>query len=115
MKLFLSREQEKGMLGGVKFGLKARVELTNEESELVRKYKADKEVLLKKELKIPFTGRAIVFDITVGSLMTGQTFKCNDIAEILETEENVKESCKNFKNYIEVMRSFGGEEVIEYT
>lgn len=92
----------------------SRVELTNEEAELVRKFKTEKEVLLKKEVKIPFTGRSLVFDLTIGSLMAGQTFKCNDITEILEYEKNVRESSEAFKNYIEVMRNFGGEEVIEY-
>jgi hypothetical protein len=114
MKLFITRDQAKGLLGGVKFELRARVELIDEEAQLVRKYKAEKEVLLKKEVEIPFTGRALVLDLTIGSLTAGQTFKCNDIAEILEYEKNVKESCEAFKNYIEVMRNFGGEEVIEY-
>lgn len=54
------------------------------------------------------------FDGETGSLMNGQAFKCNDIAEILEYEKNVKESCEAFKNYLEVMKNFGGEEVIEY-
>ena len=114
MKLYLTRNQAKGLMAGAKFDLEARVELTLEEAELVRKYKAEKEVLLKKEVKIPFTGRALVLDLTIGSLTAGQKFKCNDIAEILEYEKSVKESCESFKNYIEVMKSFGGEEVIKY-
>ena len=114
MKLFIKRDQAKGLLGGIKFELRVRTELTNEEAELVRKYKVDKEVLLQKEIKIPLTGRSIVLNLTIGSLMAGQTFKCNDIAEILEYEKNVKESCEAFKNYLEVMKNFGGEEVIEY-
>lgn len=114
MKLSITKDQAKGMFGGVKFELEAKVELTNEESELVKKYKADKEVLLKKEIKIPFTGRAIVLDITIGSLISGQAFKCNDIAEILEYEKNVKDSCESFKNYITVMKHFGGKEEFEY-
>lgn len=114
MRLFINRDQAKGMLGGVKFELSAKVQLTNEEAELVRKYKAEKEVLLKKEIKIPLTGRALVVNLTIGSLLGGQIFKCGDIAEILEYEKSVKESCEAFKNYLEVMKNFGGEEVIEY-
>ena len=114
MKLTIVRDQSKKMLGGVSFELKARIALTGDEAGLVKKYKSDKEVLLQKEVKIPFTGRSIVLNITIGSLMAGQAFKCNDIAEILEYEKNVKESCESFKNYLEVMRHFGGEEVIEY-
>jgi len=114
MKLFITRDQAKGLLGGVKFELKARTELTKEEADLVKKYKADKEVLLQKEIKIPFTGKAITLNIDIEGLTNGQTFKCKDIADILEYEKNVKEACEAFKNYIEVMRNFGGEEVIEY-
>jgi len=114
MKLFIKRDQAKGLLGGVTFELSVRVELTPEEADLVRRYKADKEVLLQKEVKIPFTGRTVNLGLTIGSLMSGQTFKCADIAEILEIEQNVKAACEAFKRYLEVMRNFGGQEVIEY-
>jgi hypothetical protein len=53
MQLRISRNQAAGMFGGVKFELKAQVQLTPAEAALVGKYKADKEVLLKKEIKIP--------------------------------------------------------------
>lgn len=114
MKLHITKDQAKGMFGGIKFELAAKVTLTNEEAEIVRKYKADKQVLLKKEIKIPFTGRAFVLDLTIGSLVSGQTFKCEDVAEILEYENSVKESCAAFKNYLQVMKGFGGEEVFEF-
>lgn len=114
MKLFITRDQAKGLLGGTKFELTARVELGSDESGLVSKYKADKEVLLQKEIKVPFTNKAVVLDINIGGLMNGQSFKCKDIADILEYEKNIKEACETFKNYIEVMKNFGGQEVIEY-
>lgn len=69
---------------------------------------------MKREIKIPFSGNAISLNITIGSLVTGQNFKCEDITEILEIEKNIKESCEVFKNYIMVMNSFGGREVVEY-
>src|SRR5437879_12358646 len=103
MKLYIARDQAKGLLGGVKFELKGRVELTPQEAKLIRKYKAEKEALLKREIKIPFTGRSISLDLTIGSLMAGQTFKCSDISEILESEKSLKESCESFKNYLEVI------------
>jgi hypothetical protein len=114
MKLLLSRDQAKGFLGGVKFELSAKVELTPEEAELIRRYKADKEVLVQREVKVPFTGKSFNFGLTIGSLSNGQSFKCGDIAEILETEKNVKEACEAFKTYLIAMKHFGGEEVIEY-
>jgi hypothetical protein len=102
------------MFGGVKFELSAKATLTPEESALIGKYKADKEVLLKKEIKIPLTGRSLLLDITIGSLVGGQNFKCNDIGEILEYEASIRESCQKFRDYLTVMQSFGGEEVVEY-
>ena len=114
MKLYLKKDQAKGLLGGVKFELSARTELTQEERELVSKYKAHKEILLQKDVKIPFTGKTITLAINIENLTGGEKFKCKDIADILEYESNVKEACETFKNYIEVMKNFGGEEVIEY-
>jgi hypothetical protein len=114
MKLYITRDQAKGMFGGVKFELSARVELTQEENDLIKRYKADKEVLVQRSIKIPFTDRAVTINLTIGSLTAGQTFKCGDIAEILELEKNIKEACEAFKNYLLVMRNFGGQEVIEY-
>lgn len=53
-------------------------------------------------------------DIKIENLTAGQTFKCADVGDIIETEKNVKEAAENFKKYIEVMKNFGGQEVIEY-
>lgn len=114
MKLIIHRDQSQKAFGGAKFVLNVRAELTEEESKLVKKYKAQKEVLLSKEVKIPLTGKSITLDINIDTLINGQSIKCDDIATILETEENIKQSCEQFKNYIEVMRHFGGEEVLEY-
>lgn len=114
MKLYINRDQAKGLLGGTKFELNARVELTNEEISLVNKYKADKEVLIQKQVKIPFTDKVAVVNINISGLMSGQVFKCKDIADILEYEKNVKEACEMFKNYIDVMKNFGGQEVIDF-
>jgi len=114
MQLYITRDQAKGMFGATKFELNAKVVLTSEESSLVNKYKADKEILLQKQILIPFTGKEVVLDIKISDLMTGQTFKCKDIADILEYESSVKEACSTFKNYIEIMKNFGGQEVIEF-
>ena len=114
MKLYITRDQAKGVLGKVKFILKARVELTDEEAALLKKYKAKNEILLQKELNIPFLKKKYVLLLKIGSFIVGEEFKCKDIADILQYEENIKEACKTFKNYIEVMKSFGGEELIEF-
>ncbi len=37
-----------------------------------------------------------------------------DVGEIMMHEEAIKEACENLYNYLEVMKYFGGEEVIKY-
>lgn len=112
MILKITRDQSKALLGGVNFELKAQVELNNEEAELIKKYKAHKEILLSKEVSL--FGNKFSVDIKIGDLVDGQAFKCKDIAQILTTEEHVKEACQSLKNYIMVMKSFGGQSIFEY-
>ena len=50
MKLHLTKNQSKKLLGGVKFEVKAKVELTDEERELVRRYKLEDEVLVSRKM-----------------------------------------------------------------
>jgi hypothetical protein len=108
MKLHIARNQTGRLLGGVNFELNVQVELTKEKTELVNMYQAHGEVLLKKKVS---SGEQT---LTIGSLTRGQKFKGSKIAEILAYEEAVKEGCKTFKTYLEVMRSFGRTETIEY-
>ena len=51
MKLFIVRDQAKGLLGGVKFELRARTELTNEEAELVGSIRPIRKFFFKKRSK----------------------------------------------------------------
>lgn len=95
----LSRSQGQTRLGGVpRFELFAQVLLTGEEAELVKKYRADRECLLEKEVPLLSaqgllvravtiaTGGgasgAIKVELTIGSLLTGQTFVCKSIGEV---------------------------------
>jgi hypothetical protein len=109
MKLIVRREQDQGFLGGMNFILHCKVNLTSQETELIKKYKAHKEVLVHKE-----RGGVKIGEIKIGDLVEGVKFKAKDITELLSTEDTVKEACGSFKNYIEIMASFGGEQVIEY-
>lgn len=109
MKLIIKREQNKALLGGMSFILKARVELTPEESDLIKKYKAHKQVLLSGQTRF---GGAV--DWRIENLTSGVAQKCKDVGEVINTEELLKEACGTFKTFLEVMASFGGEEVIEF-
>ena len=115
MQLHLSRGQASKLFGGVRFELSARATITAEEAELIKRYKVEDEVLTNKEIKIPLTGKSIFLRVTIGSLISGQTFKCTDIKEILDYEREIRSSCATLREVIEVMKTFGGEEVIEIT
>lgn len=104
MKLIIRRNQDKGFFGGISFVLEARVQLTPAEDELVKKYKAHKEVLYHKGER----------RYTINDLLSGVTDKCKDVTILLDNESVYKESCKHFKTLLDVMASFGGEEVIEF-
>lgn len=102
------------MLGGVKFQFRAQVKLTKHEAELVRRYGAAREVLLQRQIKIPFTDTAVALDIRIDGLIRGQVFTCKGIADVLEYERNVRDACETFRNYLKVMSTFGGKEVIHF-
>lgn len=109
MKLIIKREQDKGFLGGISFILKARVELTPEESDLIKKHKTHKQVLLSGQTRFGGT-----VDWRIENLTSGVAQKCKDVAEVINTEELLKEVRGTFKTFLAVMASFGGEEVIEF-
>lgn len=67
MKLQITKDQGKGLLGGVRFQLDARVELTPEEAELVKRYKADEEALLQSEITV--FGKKLTFDVRIKDLV----------------------------------------------
>lgn len=115
MKLHINRDQAPKVFGGVKFTLAAKVKLTEEELALVKKYKVAKEPLLVKSIVVPFTKRKFELNVTIGSLLFGETFRCNSIADILACEEEVRAACSTFKTYIETMAAFGGSEIVEYS
>ena len=128
MKLLLTKAQSKGLLGGVKFEVKAKVELTDEERELVRRYKLEDETLVSRKVSNmlgqladsnmvgeltggKFTGREV--SITVTNLINGDTYKCKDLNEVMNYSDQLVDGCETLKAYLEVARGFGGEEVIE--
>jgi len=104
MKLIIKRDQDKGFLGGISFVLEARVVLPPEEEDLVKKYKAHKEVL--------YTEGDIRY--TINDLLNGTRDKCKDITILLNNEQVYKDACNHFKTLLEVMASFGGKEEIEF-
>jgi hypothetical protein len=128
MKLIIKREQSKGFKG-VKFKLNVRTELTEEEKQLVNRYGMHKIALHDKEAhkeKKPFSNlslggqisriviKKLFLDITIGKLIDGVSFSIKSIDDILEHEQSIREACEKFKIYLETMKSFGGEEIVDY-
>ena len=114
MRLIVSRNQQamKGMLGGhkgVQFTLAYRLELTPEENELVSTYKLE---------SYPVTWHTVqgarMPDDTIGNMIMGRVQTLNDVTALVQNEDTVKNACDNLPVLFEMVRTFGGEEIIDY-
>lgn len=117
MKLKIRREQEqkKGLMGGnkgIEFKLDCRVELSPEESALVEKAKAG-DYVLTTYTRFETKREDIKSALTVNDLVNGMNSRVTDVQKLLGLEEEIKIGCQNFKSLLQVIGSFGGEEVIE--
>ena len=116
MKLTIRRNQSdvKGVFGGhkgVSFALYAKVDISSDEKALIERYKVGEYTLAHRELKI---GKEMVpFNLTVIKLLNGDTTNTDSIVTLRQLEEDIKEGCRNLKNMLSVMETFGGEETIE--
>jgi len=113
MKLKIRRDQaaKKGLFGGhkgMRFSLICKVEISPEEQDLIEKYKTHDHALTWRD-----TERGQVPGLTVQDLVGGYSVELDNVATLLNNEKVIKEACKDFKNLLLVMASFGGEEVIE--
>ena len=100
------------MLGGHKgitFVLQTKVELTEGEQELVRRYKVESYPLTW----VTSQGNRVPKD-TVASLMAGTVEEVKDITVPLNNEAVIKNACQEFKTLLDVMATFGGQESFEY-
>lgn len=119
MKLILQKDQKSGF-SKTTYILEAKVELTEDEAENVKKYKVGKTLLYTNMsdrgsgmLGIAYRSLAGT-EITIGDLIKGKKVEIKDIFEMIGLEDQVKEACEQFKLVLETMASFGGDEVIEF-
>lgn len=117
MKLTIKRDQAdvKGIFGGhkgVSFSLYAKADITDDERALIERYKVNDYILASYELPIKGS-ESQGFNLSVDRLTRGATTETSSISALLELEEKIKSGCQNLKSLIEVMKTFGGEEVIE--
>ena len=116
MKLTIRRNQSdvKGLFGGhkgVNFSLYSKVEITPDERALVDRYKVGDWALASRTFTIGKEDHE--YSLTVDRLLKGNTETMKDLADLQKWEEDIKESCTTLKNALQVMATFGGEEVIE--
>ena len=111
MKLLLTKSQSKSLLGGVKFEVKAEVELTDDERQLIRHYNLENEILLSRKSVIWVT--EVDVNITVSNLLNGEVYKCKDLSEVITYSDNLVSACKTLKSHLTVARDFGGQVVID--
>ncbi|MDM8567287.1 hypothetical protein QUF74_16770 [Candidatus Halobeggiatoa sp. HSG11] len=116
MKLIVKKEQhqsdKKSLFSGQKsilFSLFAKIEITQEEQELIDKYRVgDRGLIWATDSdgdRFPI--------LTVKKLVQGYTKDSGDINILITFEEELKSECKKFKAFLEIMESFGGDEIIE--
>ena len=113
MKLIIKKDQadEKGIFGGHKgiiFSLYAKADISSEEIKLIQKYKVGEYVLTTYKVNSDIT-----LDVTVDQLTHGFKTTTKKISMLLELENNIKQGCKNLKDLLSVMSTFGGEKIIE--
>lgn len=117
MRLVITRNQkaQTGLLGGHKgmtFLLSCLVQLTQEEQQLIAKYKVENLILLDSPEMIATFGK--VQDLKIGDLVRGVGYEVNRVKDVIDGENLVKNACATFKNYLDVMASFGGQEIIDF-
>jgi hypothetical protein len=115
MRLFVEKNQAKGLLGGVRFQVVGRIELSPDEQKLVQHYNLTNEVLLQKKM-VNIWGQPtdVMLNITVKQLLSGDAIKCKDLGEVIAHSASLQSACETLKAYLEVAREFGGQEVYEY-
>jgi hypothetical protein len=114
MKLFLKKNQEevKGNIfrkSQILYSLSARVDLNDDEIELMNKYKLKSEILSTIQEDDEHT-----HNLTMEMLIMGYNFKFEEIYRLLVIEQEIRKSCQVFKTYMEVRKNFYGEEIVEY-
>ena len=114
MKVSIKKSQDKGMMGGVSFKVKANVELTEEERNLIKHYNFGSSILLSRKRK-NIWGELTNEDvkILVNEFVAGQTFSCKSIDDIISFEESIKEAAQTLKAYLVVAKNFEGDETLE--
>lgn len=130
MKLLIQRNQKSGFTGKAKYTLSVRAQLNDAEMEIVRRNRLENELLLyfdRDEYKSGFARNAkdeggfwglamrMMRDValTIGKLIEGTTFTCDNVGQLLSVEDEILVAAKNLKRYLQAAATFGGELAID--
>lgn len=132
MKLLIRRAQKAGLLGKQKYTLYVRAQITDAEQEIIRRNGLAGELLLYYERDTQAGGINAMYakdgliggfggllkfmrdvSLTVQLLVSGTTFTCDNVAQLLDVEEQALQAAKNLKRYLDAAASFGGEVAID--
>lgn len=130
MKLLIRRNQKTGLMGGAKYLLYVRAQVTDEEQQLIKKNNLAGELLVyydKDANKATLMGamkdaggltgglirKMRDTALTVAKLIEGTEFKCENVGELLGVEGEVRQATLMLKNYLDIAAKFGGEEVLD--
>lgn len=130
MQLLIRRNQKTGLMGGAKYSLYVRAQLSEEEKALVKKNNLAGEMLVYYDRDADKANLAGAMKdagglagalmrkmrdtaLTVAKLIEGAEIKCDNVGELLGIERETKEAALMLKNYLDVAATFGGEEVLD--
>lgn len=103
LELHISKRQSKGLFGGVKLEITSRVELTDEEKKLLKKYKAGNDVLCGCLFKDAWV------NITVDKIIKECTSKHSKIEDLNQDEKVINKSYKALEKKLEELKKFEKE------
>lgn len=109
------------------FTLEARVDISDEDLGHLKKYKMGQEIVYSRErvaadkssehswsgIARNLAAYATALTIRIDDLISGTKVECKDILEMMAVEEQIVSACQTFKNILQSMAHFDGEEVIE--
>jgi len=104
MQLKIKRSMEmKGLVSKKPvFGINFRADYTDEERAAINAYNLGGDLVLQKDK----------LNVTVKSLKDGHYLECPDLANLIDTEDEIEKACKNLKNYLDVAKTFDGRDIV---
>lgn len=120
MKLVIKRTKKSGFGGKSKYELYVRADVTEEEATLIRENSLGKDNVIYHDRTGDAEGFFAVLmkmikdtNMTVDTFVRGTTFACKDVRELVEIEDDTRSASLYLLMLLDVVRSFGGEEVID--